>query len=78
MNEIVNNTLKLLLDMRMDDPLPTFTYLVTELAARHPNLAYLHLVEPRISGDEDAREATQREVRLYYEIRFTSFILKLS
>ncbi|KAI0698189.1 NADH:flavin oxidoreductase/NADH oxidase [Cerioporus squamosus] len=32
-------------DMRMDDPVPTFTYLVTQLAACHPNLAYLHVVE---------------------------------
>lgn len=44
--------------MGMADPLPTFSYVVSQLAARHPNLAYLHLVEPRISGnatrDDDA------------------------
>ncbi|RDX47699.1 NADH:flavin oxidoreductase/NADH oxidase [Lentinus brumalis] len=32
-------------DMRMDDPVPTFTYLVSQLAANHPYLAYLHVVE---------------------------------
>ncbi|KAJ7608661.1 hypothetical protein FB45DRAFT_762961 [Roridomyces roridus] len=29
------------------DPVPTFTYLVTELRDRYPNLAYLHVVEAR-------------------------------
>ncbi|KAJ6474537.1 hypothetical protein DFH09DRAFT_1266581 [Mycena vulgaris] len=37
-------------DMGMADPLPTFSYVIAQLAARHPNLAYVHLVEPRISG----------------------------
>ncbi|KAJ7642833.1 putative NADPH2 dehydrogenase chain OYE2 [Mycena rosella] len=45
-------------DMGMQDPLPTFSYLVSELAARHPTLAYLHLIEPRISGDEPRAEGT--------------------
>ncbi|KAB5570123.1 hypothetical protein GE09DRAFT_696730 [Coniochaeta sp. 2T2.1] len=44
------------LGMRMADPLPTFEYLVTEL--KKFGLAYLHLVEGRISGqsDTDVRE----------------------
>ena len=33
---------KAILDMRMDDPVPTYTYLVEQLKARHPGLAYLH------------------------------------
>ncbi|KAI5823787.1 NADH:flavin oxidoreductase/NADH oxidase [Schizophyllum commune Tattone D] len=51
-------------DMRMADPLPQFSYFATELKTRHPDLAYLHLVEPRAQGfailrDEDleARES---------------------
>ncbi|KAJ8469849.1 hypothetical protein ONZ45_g16751 [Pleurotus djamor] len=36
-------------DMRMVDPRPTFSYLVSELRQRFPNLAYLHVTEPRIS-----------------------------
>jgi NADPH2 dehydrogenase len=36
--------------MGMADPLPTFSYVISQLAVRHPTLAYLHLVEPRISG----------------------------
>ena len=48
-------------DMRMADPLPQFSYFATELKTRHPDLAYLHLVEPRAQGfailrDEDLEE----------------------
>jgi NADPH2 dehydrogenase len=38
--------------MRMADPIPTYTYLVQQIKARHPDLAYLHLVEPRVDGVE--------------------------
>lgn len=40
-------------DMLMADPRPTFGYLVSELAKRHPDLAYIHVVEPRAHGDLD-------------------------
>jgi NADPH2 dehydrogenase len=40
-------------DMRMADPIPTFTYVVEQIKARHPDLAYIHLVEPRFAGLED-------------------------
>jgi NADPH2 dehydrogenase len=33
--------------MGMEDPLPTFSYLVSELKSRFSRLAYLHLVEAR-------------------------------
>ena len=38
--------------MRMSDASlkPSFSHLVSELRTRHSNLAYLHLVEPRITG----------------------------
>jgi len=41
--------------MRMSDPdiIETFTYLVTELKNRHPNMAYLHAGEPRVGGGND-------------------------
>jgi len=32
----------------MKDPKPTYTYLATELKSRHPSLAHLHVVEPRV------------------------------
>lgn len=47
-------------DMRMDDPVPTFTYLAKELVKRYPSLAYLHVIEPRMSGAVD-REARADE-----------------
>ena len=34
-------------DMRMDDPIPTFAYFITQLKEVHPDLAYLHVVEDR-------------------------------
>ncbi|KAJ6479016.1 hypothetical protein C8R45DRAFT_1063279 [Mycena sanguinolenta] len=48
------------LEMGMPDPLPTFSYVISELAVRYPVLAYLHLVEPRVSGNS-SREATAHE-----------------
>ncbi|CAE6510173.1 unnamed protein product [Rhizoctonia solani] len=41
--------------MRMEDPVPTFSYVVKELAKRHTDLAYVHFVEPVVSGDSDQR-----------------------
>jgi NADPH2 dehydrogenase len=39
-------------DMRMADPIPTFSYVVEQIKARHPDFAYIHLVEPRVKGAE--------------------------
>ncbi|GLB45612.1 putative nadh flavin oxidoreductase nadh oxidase [Lyophyllum shimeji] len=44
-------------DMGMKDPVPQYTHLVTALCEAHPSLAYLHVVEPRISGDNDRESA---------------------
>ncbi|KAI0055944.1 FMN-linked oxidoreductase [Artomyces pyxidatus] len=41
--------------MRMPDPIPTYVELVTRLRKTHPDLAHLHVVEPRILG-LDTRE----------------------
>lgn len=35
----------------MADPKPTISYFVSRLAAAHPRLAYIHLIEPRIDGN---------------------------
>ncbi|TCD64956.1 hypothetical protein EIP91_003414 [Steccherinum ochraceum] len=43
--------------MRMPDPKHQFSYMVQKLAENHPDLAYIHVVEPRISG------ATERTVK---------------
>jgi hypothetical protein len=31
----------------MEDPLPTFSYLISEIKRRWPDLAYIHVIEPR-------------------------------
>ncbi|KAJ7666381.1 hypothetical protein B0H17DRAFT_1090038 [Mycena rosella] len=46
------------LDMGMIDPIPTFSYVISALAARHPDLAYVHLIEARINGNA-ARDESQ-------------------
>ncbi|KAF8267289.1 FMN-linked oxidoreductase [Lactarius quietus] len=40
--------------MGMRDPLPTFTTLVERVRDAHPNLAYIHVIEPRIDGISDS------------------------
>ncbi len=34
----------------MEDPKPTFAYLVSQIKEKYPNFAYIHLVEPRVNG----------------------------
>ncbi|KAF7296329.1 Oxidored-FMN domain-containing protein [Mycena chlorophos] len=43
--------------MHFPDPIPTFTHLTIQLKTRFPDLAYLHVIEPRVSGTEDATPA---------------------
>ncbi|KAF8890977.1 FMN-linked oxidoreductase [Infundibulicybe gibba] len=40
-------------DMGMPDPLPQFTHFISTLARTHTDLAYIHFVEPRVSGNAD-------------------------
>ena len=40
----------MLLEMRMPDPIPTFSALATRLRDSYPDLAFFHVVEPRIAG----------------------------
>jgi len=47
-------------DMRMEDPIPTFSYLAQQLKERLPNFAYLHVTEPRVMGNVDC-ESPQHE-----------------
>ena len=39
--------------MKMPDPRLTFAYLASALRDKHPKLAYLHVVESRVTGDSD-------------------------
>ncbi|KAF7341391.1 FMN-linked oxidoreductase [Mycena venus] len=50
-----------LFGMRMTDPIPTFSYVISQLALRHPELAYVHLVEPRISGGSTRQDVGAHE-----------------
>jgi NADPH2 dehydrogenase len=36
--------------MGMNDPIPTFSYLISTIKRLYPDLMYLHLIEPRIGG----------------------------
>ncbi|KAF9462814.1 hypothetical protein BDZ94DRAFT_1260391 [Collybia nuda] len=47
--------------MRMEDPVPQFSHFVTSLKTKYPDLAYLHLVEPRINGSTEAHISTPHE-----------------
>ncbi|KAF8057172.1 hypothetical protein FPV67DRAFT_582237 [Lyophyllum atratum] len=46
--------------MAMKDPIPQFSHFVSTLKWNHPDLAYLHVVEPRIDGNID-RELASHE-----------------
>ena len=43
-------------DMRMEDPIPTFTAIVERLASDYPTLAYISVIEPRVSAGNDIAE----------------------
>ncbi|KAJ6601074.1 NADH:flavin oxidoreductase/NADH oxidase [Mycena vulgaris] len=47
--------LTLFVDMHFDDPKPTYAHLVTQLRDRYLELAYLHIVEPRVDGNDSAK-----------------------
>ncbi|RPD75318.1 NADH:flavin oxidoreductase/NADH oxidase [Lentinus tigrinus ALCF2SS1-7] len=48
-------------DMRMEDPIPTFTYLVEELKKRYPNLAYLHTITPLAPANEGPKDPSDAD-----------------
>ncbi|TCD71420.1 hypothetical protein EIP91_010126 [Steccherinum ochraceum] len=37
--------------MRMPDPKPQFSHTVSNIAESHPDLSYIHVVEPRVNGN---------------------------
>ena len=52
------------LGMGMEDPVPTYTYLVNQLSELFPDLAYLHVVEPRISPNGEDKVASPGQVHM--------------
>lgn len=47
-------------DMRMDDPLPTYSYLITQLRDAHPDMAYIHVTESAPYDEETLRTGVLR------------------
>lgn len=39
--------------MGMADPIPTYTYLVSKLRDSYPDMAYIHVIQPRLFGGSD-------------------------
>jgi NADPH2 dehydrogenase len=37
-------------EMSAADSVPTYSYVITELRKRHPDLAFIHAIEPRVDG----------------------------
>jgi len=37
--------------MKMDDPVPQFSYLINSLRDTYPNISYIHFVEPPLSEE---------------------------
>lgn len=54
-------------DMRMKDPKPQFSYVVQKIKENQPNLAYIHLVEPRVNGNYD-RPVEEGEVGFTFDV----------
>jgi len=54
--------------MRMEDPVPQFSPFVTELKKRHPDLAYLHGIEARVSGPDDIESKAKEDLNFLREI----------
>jgi len=50
-----------LYDVPGGNPIPTYSYFVSELRKRHPNFGYLHVIEPRVSGTGDRTDAGEAE-----------------
>ena len=64
------------LGMGMQNPIPTYTYLVTQLGELFPDLAYLHVVEPRTLPDGQPREVKPGQVWVIANLSPSSLMLK--
>lgn len=48
--------------MRMSDPIPTFAEVVTRIRDKHPNFAYIHVLDPPASEQSGASNEVLREI----------------
>jgi len=53
--------------MGMQDPVPTFSYIIRELADRFPRLGYIHLVEPPAAPNGDREGSLDFARRIWNE-----------
>ena len=58
----------------MEDPVPTFTYIVDHLKRRHPNLAFLHVITPE--GPQQGREPEDPAVSTTVLVSLSELLLK--
>ncbi|KZV64371.1 FMN-linked oxidoreductase [Peniophora sp. CONT] len=56
-------------EMGMKDPVPTFKTLVERIHSKHPDLAYIHVVEPDAYGEGSVAEGVVRSNDFVDEIR---------
>ncbi|GAA5872894.1 hypothetical protein JCM8547_003258 [Rhodosporidiobolus lusitaniae] len=54
--------------MPKPDPKETFSYVVTDLKNRHPNLAFLHVVDARISDADEVQPGEHESIEFLREI----------
>ncbi|KAL8281086.1 hypothetical protein RQP46_006444 [Phenoliferia psychrophenolica] len=54
--------------MERGDLVETFSYLVNQLKAQHPSLAYLHLTEPRVAGGGDQTPVEGDDLEFLHKI----------
>ncbi|KAB5592696.1 NADH:flavin oxidoreductase/NADH oxidase [Ceratobasidium theobromae] len=47
--------------MGMSNPIPTYSYIISQLAKHHPKLAYIHMIEPGINSANEGATQTLDE-----------------
>jgi NADPH2 dehydrogenase len=59
--------------MRMQDPIPQFTDIINK--ASRLNLAYIHLIESRISGSQDCQDSSGEKLDFAYDLWKGPFLI---
>lgn len=63
--------------MRMSDPKPTFSYFVSSLASNYPDLAYLHVVEPRVDWIDPLLKISSEELAVAKATESNDFVREI-
>ena len=48
--------IKITVETRLQNPVPQYAYFVKQIVDRYPDLAYVHVTEPRLSGNWEIRD----------------------